>query len=161
MSKIRILTDEEEARLQERIIIDLDNPELTDAQLAAMRPAGEVLPPAVYAALTRPRGRPKSVDAKVPIKLRLDPSVVEYFKFSGSGWQTRMNTFLKANETVLRMIDENEVLIADMEEMLMHFRSGALRVVYEPAEKTIVTIDRNIRTVKETVRCLREQLSVP
>jgi len=57
----RDLTDAEEVEVQRRIALDPDNPELTDEQLAQMRPAREVLPPELYAALASgPRGRPKA-----------------------------------------------------------------------------------------------------
>ena len=92
----REISDEEEARIQAGIAADPDNPELTDEQLARMRPASEVLPPALYAALTRPRGRPKAAVTKLPVKLRLDRQAVEAFKATGTGWQTRMNDALVA-----------------------------------------------------------------
>ncbi|PZU13831.1 MAG: hypothetical protein DI606_04495 [Sphingobium sp.] len=41
------------------------------------------------------RGRPKSDNSKQAISLRLDADVVEWFKQSGSGWQTRMNEALR------------------------------------------------------------------
>ena len=92
----RDLTDAEEAEVQRRIALDPDNPELTDEQLAQMRPAREVLPPELYAALaSRPRGRPKAEKRKVEVKLRLDPEIVEAFKAQGPGWQTRMNEVLR------------------------------------------------------------------
>lgn len=49
------ITDEEEARIQAGIAADPDNPEMTGEELAAMRPAVEVLPPDLYAALTKAR----------------------------------------------------------------------------------------------------------
>lgn len=73
-----------------------DSPELTDADFAKMRPAAEVLPPEVIAAFKAPRGRPKAESPKVPIKLRIDQAVVEFFKAAGPGWQTRMNEALAA-----------------------------------------------------------------
>jgi uncharacterized protein (DUF4415 family) len=77
-------------------MIDEDAPELTDAELAEMRPAAEVLPPEFYALVTkRPRGRPKSIATKVPVTLRLDREVVEAFRAKGPGWQTRMNAALR------------------------------------------------------------------
>ena len=88
------LNDEEEDRIQANISADPDNPELTDDELAAMRPASEVLDPALYAALTRPRGRPKSDVVKLAVKLRLDRGTVEAFKATGTGWQTRINDVL-------------------------------------------------------------------
>ncbi|GEO98214.1 BrnA antitoxin family protein [Methylobacterium haplocladii] len=87
------ISDEEEARIQACIAADPDNPELTDEQLAQMRPAREVLPPALYEALTK-RGRPKSESPKMLLTLRLDPHVVDAFKATGPGWQTRMNEAL-------------------------------------------------------------------
>ncbi|WP_372425399.1 BrnA antitoxin family protein [Salinarimonas chemoclinalis] len=41
------------------------------------------------------RGRPKSEAPKVPINIRLSPDVVERFKASGPGWQTRIDAALK------------------------------------------------------------------
>lgn len=99
---VTMLTEEEEAILQARIAADPDNPELTDDHLARMRPSSEVLPPDLYAALTRPRGRPRSETTKVPVKLRLDPDVVAAFKDTGAGWQTRMNDVLKGAARRLR-----------------------------------------------------------
>ncbi|MGC5781615.1 hypothetical protein [Methylobacterium sp. NFXW15] len=55
IAAIPLLSDQEEAALQAAIAQDPDNPELTDEQIAQMRPAREALPPALYAALTRRR----------------------------------------------------------------------------------------------------------
>ncbi len=88
------LNDEEEARVQAGIAADPDNPEWTDEDFARARPAAEALPPALYAALTRPRGRPKADVTKVQMNLRLDRDAVEAFKATGPGWQTRMNDAL-------------------------------------------------------------------
>lgn len=41
------------------------------------------------------RGRPVAEVTKTPIKLRLDPDIVNAFKASGRGWQTRMNDALR------------------------------------------------------------------
>ena len=41
------------------------------------------------------RGRPKSESPKVSTTLRLDPEVVEHFRASGPGWQTRINEALR------------------------------------------------------------------
>ncbi|WP_407522386.1 BrnA antitoxin family protein [Methylobacterium oryzisoli] len=89
------LTDAEEAEIQAGIAQDPDNPEITAEQFARMRPAAEVLPPDLYAALTRRRGRPKAEVTKVPVTIRLDRDVVEAFKATGEGWQTRVNETLK------------------------------------------------------------------
>jgi uncharacterized protein (DUF4415 family) len=41
------------------------------------------------------RGRPHSTTTKVPVKLRLDPDVVEVLRATGPGWQTRVNRMLR------------------------------------------------------------------
>ena len=41
------------------------------------------------------RGRPKVGRGKVALTVRYDTDVIEAFKASGKGWQTRMNAALK------------------------------------------------------------------
>lgn len=41
------------------------------------------------------RGRPKSDNPKIAQTLRLDSDVLNFFKASGAGWQTRMNEALR------------------------------------------------------------------
>jgi len=106
---------EEEALIQAGIDADADNPEWTQARFARARPAREVLPPAVYAALTdktRPasialvtdaqdrarqkkRGRPLLENPKEPIHIRISPDVLAAFRATGRGWQTRMDAVLR------------------------------------------------------------------
>jgi uncharacterized protein (DUF4415 family) len=98
--KLRIpnLTDEEEAEIQVGIARDPDNPEITDEQFARMRPAREVLPPEFFEAIDemrRARGRPKLETPKKLVSLRLDQEVVEKFRATGKGWQSRINDVLK------------------------------------------------------------------
>lgn len=93
------ISDEEEARIQAGIARDPDNPELTDAELAAMRPAREVLPAALFAALAkrRPGQRgPGRKPALVAVTLRVEPSTLEAYRAAGDGWQGRMREVLKA-----------------------------------------------------------------
>ena len=75
------------------------NPEWTNEMIAAARPAKEVLPKLVgsrkAAAMLKPRGRPKSPDAKVAISLRLSPDTLARWKATGPGWQTRMAEVLR------------------------------------------------------------------
>lgn len=40
------------------------------------------------------RGRPFSQNPKLPVSIRLDPKVVEHFKSTGKGWQSRINELL-------------------------------------------------------------------
>jgi uncharacterized protein (DUF4415 family) len=59
----------------------------------------EVLPE-LHAALMaeiakRKAGRPKAAVTKQTIAIRLDPDVLEAFKATGPGWQTRMNEALR------------------------------------------------------------------
>lgn len=70
------------------------NPEWTDKMIAQARPAKEVLP-AIFgtrtaAGMLKPRGRPRSPDAKVAISLRLSRDTLARWKATGPGWQTRM-----------------------------------------------------------------------
>ncbi len=53
-------------------------------------------PKAVHEALTakRVRGNQKTT-AKQPVSIRLSSEVVEYFKATGKGWQTRMDEVLR------------------------------------------------------------------
>ena len=78
---------------------DTDNPEWTAADMAQARPAREVLPglfsQARTEALLAPRGRPKADVTKVRVGIRLSPEVIEHFKASGSGWQTRIDAALR------------------------------------------------------------------
>jgi len=46
-------------------------------------------------AVNRPRGRPKAVQTKVFTAIRLDADVLETFKATGKGWQTRANAALR------------------------------------------------------------------
>lgn len=41
------------------------------------------------------RGRPRSENPKVPINIRLSPDVVERFRATGPGWQSRIDAALK------------------------------------------------------------------
>ncbi|MCM0082372.1 BrnA antitoxin family protein [Geomonas sp. Red32] len=46
------------------------------------------------AKVVRKPGRPKAEVTKVPVAIRLSPDVVEYFKSTGTGWQSRIDTAL-------------------------------------------------------------------
>lgn len=83
--------------------LDGEVPEMTDAQVAEMRPAREVMTPDEFAAVTG-RGRPRVADPKVPVTIRLDREVVEAFKATGKGWQTKMNATLKRSAVTGRFM---------------------------------------------------------
>ena len=76
-----------------------DNPEWTEADFARSRPGAEVLPSALLSAFGKgKRGRPlgsSKPDAKRSITLRLDPDVIDGWRRSGAGWQSRMNAALR------------------------------------------------------------------
>jgi uncharacterized protein (DUF4415 family) len=78
---------------------DTDNPEWTAEDFAQARPAHEVLPKifskARSEALLAPRGRPKVEVTKVRVGIRLSSEVVNHFKASGDGWQTRIDAALR------------------------------------------------------------------
>lgn len=74
--------------------------ELTDADVALMRPASEVLPKDFLDAMRehrRLRGErgPQKAPTKKLVSLRLDQDVLERAKAGGPGWQTRINDILR------------------------------------------------------------------
>ena len=87
----------EEVAINAGIAADPDTWELTDG--SDLRPAAEVFPHIVEAYRRgklgrRTRGRQRA-PLKVPVSLRLDPDVVEHFRATGRGWQTRINDTLR------------------------------------------------------------------
>ena len=88
----------EEAAIHAGIAADPEwGPEELDMSKA--RPAREVLPDLVERyereqAELRRRG-PQKAPTKEHISLRLDADLVEYFRSSGRGWQTRLNAMLR------------------------------------------------------------------
>lgn len=41
------------------------------------------------------RGRPRQAERKEPVNIRLDPDVLEHFRATGPGWQSRINEILR------------------------------------------------------------------
>jgi uncharacterized protein (DUF4415 family) len=72
-------TREEDEAINRGIAADPDTYELSAADLKQMKKIG----------------RPKAEVTKERITIRLSPDVVEAFKASGAGWQTRIDTALK------------------------------------------------------------------
>lgn len=56
---------------------------LTDKQLKAMVPIKAL------------RGRPKAEKTKLLVSVRYSPEVIEYFRSTGEGWQSRMDEVLR------------------------------------------------------------------
>ena len=92
-----------------KIILDDDDaPELTEELAKRLRPAREVLPEifgqeiAAQLLARKPgqRGKQKK-PTKQGVYLRLDPEVLTHFRAMGKGWQSHLNSFLKAAVTHL------------------------------------------------------------
>jgi len=62
---------------------DPDAQPLTPKQLKSMVPMRAL------------RGRPKSDKTKLLVSVRYSPEVLEYFKSTGEGWQSRMDSVLR------------------------------------------------------------------
>ena len=74
-----IPTPQEDAAINAGIAQDPDTYELGAAEFKQLR-----------------RGRPLGSGSKVQVTLRIDAEVLDKFKASGAGWQTRMNDALKS-----------------------------------------------------------------
>jgi uncharacterized protein (DUF4415 family) len=91
-------TPEETVTIHAGIAADPDARELDAAWFSEARPASQVFEPNTHAALIamkRPRGRPKADETKVFTAIRLDADLLEAFKATGKGWQTRVNAALR------------------------------------------------------------------
>lgn len=94
-------TPEEAIAIQRGIDTDPDNPELTREEIRSMRPYRDVM-----AEYERKRvGRPPKEMPKVSVTIRYDADVLERFRSTGDGWQTRMNDALRTylDERVVRI----------------------------------------------------------
>jgi uncharacterized protein (DUF4415 family) len=72
--------------------------ELTRADIRAMRPMEQVLPPELVTVIrNRSRGQrgPQKTPTKQQVTLRLDRDVLQRFRATGAGWQGRINEALK------------------------------------------------------------------
>ena len=81
--RVRMPSAAEDAEITAAALSDPDAAPLTDAEWETIKPT-----------LTRGRGRPVGSE-KESTTLRLDMEVLEYFRASGKGWQTRINDALK------------------------------------------------------------------
>jgi uncharacterized protein (DUF4415 family) len=79
---IKMPTVEEDRKIVAAAKLDPDAKPLTKTQLAQMVPMKAL------------RGRPKLENKKVLLSVRYSPNVVEFFKATGEGWQSRMDRVL-------------------------------------------------------------------
>jgi uncharacterized protein (DUF4415 family) len=80
--KIVMPTLEEDRAIKAAAKGDPDAPQLTEKQMQAMVP------------LRALRGRPKLASPKTLVSVRYSQEVIEYFKGTGEGWQSRMDQVL-------------------------------------------------------------------
>jgi uncharacterized protein (DUF4415 family) len=75
----------------------VNSPALTGKEIAALRPARDVLPPAFFEAVKQARkpGRPRKADKLVAVTVRLPPDVLDRWKAKGEDWRTKMAERLK------------------------------------------------------------------
>ena len=84
VSKIKMPSPEEDRKIRAAAKADPDAQPLTQKQLKSMVP------------LKALRGRPKSESPKLLVSVRYSREVVEYFRSTGAGWQSRMDSVLRA-----------------------------------------------------------------
>jgi uncharacterized protein (DUF4415 family) len=75
-------TPEEDAAIDAGIAADPDTYELSKTEFKQLKPVGQ-------------RGRPVGSGTKEQITLRIDKEVLDAFRESGEGWQTKINQALK------------------------------------------------------------------
>jgi uncharacterized protein (DUF4415 family) len=90
------LSDEEEAEIQRQIAADPDDFELTDEMAAKGKSFAEMFPELAEKMRRNMGGRPRLDQPKKSVHLRLDQDVIDKFKATGPGWQTRINEALRA-----------------------------------------------------------------
>jgi len=82
-ASIRIPTLEEDQEITSAANADPDAIPLTEEQMGQMIP------------LKALRGRPRLANKKQLVSIRYSPEVLDYFRSSGAGWQSRMDAVLR------------------------------------------------------------------
>jgi uncharacterized protein (DUF4415 family) len=80
---IRMPSVEEDRAICAAAKADPDAQPLTPKQLKEMLPIKAL------------RGRPKSASTKLLVSVRYSPEVIEFFKSTGEGWQSKMDSVLR------------------------------------------------------------------
>jgi uncharacterized protein (DUF4415 family) len=75
-------TPEEDEAINRGIAADPDTFEVSDEAFKQMKPLGS-------------RGRPRLESPKVLVSIRYDADIIQRFRATGEGWQTRMNDALR------------------------------------------------------------------
>lgn len=75
------------------VVFDDDNPEWTEADFARAKPLDE-FPAYIRDVFVKRPGRPRG-STKEQVSLRIDRDVLERFRATGPGWQTRINEALR------------------------------------------------------------------
>jgi uncharacterized protein (DUF4415 family) len=86
------MTSDEDKGITEAALADPDAQPLDEEFLARMRPASTADAANIKRRL---RGRPRAQTPKHLVSLRLDPDIVERFRATGPGWQSRINAVLR------------------------------------------------------------------
>ena len=73
---------------------DKENPEWTEEMFERATSLEESSLPESFKIAVR-RGRPPKANPKVSTTIRFDADIIEAFKLSGAGWQSRMNQALR------------------------------------------------------------------
>lgn len=89
--KIIMPTDEEDAEINRAARSDSDSAPLSIEELATMRSAAEVLPEYLYQKMVRGK---QTKPTKEKTTIRLSAEVLDYFRSTGKGWQTRVDQIL-------------------------------------------------------------------
>jgi uncharacterized protein (DUF4415 family) len=82
-SKVQMPSAQEDRAINAAAKLDPDAQPLTSQQLNSMVPMKAL------------RGRPKSENKKRLVSVRYSPEVIDYFKSTGDGWQSLMDTVLR------------------------------------------------------------------
>lgn len=89
------LPSSEEEKVIARHMVEDDSPEWTEKMFAEAKTFEASDLPDLFKQSVRSRGRPRKANPKQPIYIRFSPEVLEYFRTTGRGWQTRMDEVLK------------------------------------------------------------------